>query len=132
MGKADSGRAGVAEAVEHDLMILQLEAFGSGGSELRDASLHLEHAIAAPTVEVMMMTLARQLVSWRLAGKLHRGDGPLVVERLQVPVHRRDTEPRDVLPRGFEKLAGAQGVPHLLERSPDRATLAGVSMHRGP
>jgi hypothetical protein len=91
--------------------------------------LHLEHSRALAAAEVVVVFLARGLVSRRLAWKLHDLEPPLVHESLDRTVDGRDAEARRDPYGCVEHFTRGQRTTRLEKRRPDRLTLPGLSPH---
>src|SRR5438874_10883589 len=81
--RASSPRsAASAEAVEDDLVGVELEAARQQPADPGRAGLHLEDAITAAAVEVMVVPLASELVARRRPGQLDGVQGAVLQQAL--------------------------------------------------
>lgn len=109
-------------------MALEPEAVGSHGPEVSGAPVHLVHAVAAPAMEVVVMTLPGDLVARGFAREIHGDDPSVVLKTLEIAVDRRDPETTHMGAGGVEELFGAERMPGLLEGFSNRASLTRFSL----
>jgi hypothetical protein len=93
------------------------------------AVLYFVHALALAASEVVVVLLARGLVSRRLARELHDLQPFLFHESLDRPVDRRDAEPWRTRHRCVEHLTRGQRTTRLHKHRSDRLALPGLSFH---
>src|SRR6187455_275136 len=102
MRPAQRSGAGGAEAVEHDLVVLDAEALGGELVHGRHAALEVEGAAAVAAVEVVMVLLACELEARGLAGEVDRDQEALVRKALQGPIDRGDAKAGRFAPRSLQ------------------------------
>ena len=122
--------AGAAEAVQDQFVVLQAKAAGRQTPEVPRAAVDVEDLLARPAAEVVMMALAADLVSGRLAGDLHRRDVAAPQQVLQRAIDRGDAQPAGRRSGGAKHFLRIQGPASLPERLSDRLSLRRVSLDR--
>jgi hypothetical protein len=108
---------------------LKREAVGHDGSDSLGAAINLEHLVAHPTVEMMVMFARRALVPRRLARQIDSGDRPLSHECLNRAIHSRDAELGHHGLRRHEDFLWREWAVLLLQDLADRRTLARMPLH---
>jgi hypothetical protein len=83
-------------------MVFHYEATGNQTLEVARTAIHFEHTPTGPATEVVMMALARQLITLGLSGHIHHGKVMTFGQTLQGPVDCRQPH------AGHELLGGIQ------------------------
>ncbi len=86
------GEAGVAEAVEDDFVVVDLEAGRGHGLDAVETGLELEDALACAADEVVVMALVGAFVTGGLAGDLDGNDMAFGGEGLEGAVDSGEAE----------------------------------------
>lgn len=108
-------------------MPFEVVAIGSQSGEVSRAVLDLEQSITGSTVEVVVVSLAGDLVAIGRAGKLDCTQPLCVDEGTEVTVDGGDAQSREGRTGGVEDLLGAQRSSRALEDAPNLLSLFGVS-----
>jgi hypothetical protein len=121
--------AGLTVAIEHDLVPRHPEATRRERWKARDASEHLEDLTAPAAVEMVVMVLAGDLVSSRLARQVDRDEPPLLDQTADGAVDGRDAQAWDSTLSGGQDVLGRHGPVARLEGVTDGGALAGLANH---
>lgn len=109
-------------------MILNLESSRHQSRDLRGARMNVVHTIALSTKK-MVMVMSRRLKARRLPWKMHRSHHALFRQQIQIAIHRRKIEMRDLFLRQGKQFLRQQRPPGILDGLPDRAALTGDANH---
>lgn len=96
-----------------------------------DASRDFEQAVAASTVEMVVVRLAMELIPRDFTKKFDLGEPPLVEQASDVSIDGRNAEAAHLASCSVEHLGRAQGAIGALEHATNRAALSGITFHRG-
>lgn len=108
------------------------ESSGDEPFKIGWARVYFEQPPTGIAMEVVMMALAGDLVSGRLARQFYRREPTLLRQRLQVPVHGRQAHASDFFLTKFEHLRRAQRAVMLEEDVTNGAALARVALSHSP
>jgi hypothetical protein len=120
-----------ADAVEDDLVPLEVEATGYQTADTAGTRFDLEDAVTGPTVEVVVVALAGYLVTGGGTRQLDGAEPAVVEQRLDRAVDRRDSEAGQRGPRCSEDLVGGERAAGGGEGRADGVALTGLALHGG-
>lgn len=126
-----SGRAAGASTVQHDLVIFEFEPRRCQCPDVTRATFDLENLSAGAAMEVVVVRLARDLISGRFARNLDRHEPSLFGQHLERAIDRRDAETRQIGLRAFEDFERAERAGRPGERRADGPALGGVARSWG-
>lgn len=92
-GSPGRRRAVLAAAVERQVVIFHSEALRRQARQVARAGMHVEHTLALPALEVVVMLMSHQFEPWVLAGQVHRLQLAFFDQRFEGAVDRGDAQP---------------------------------------
>jgi hypothetical protein len=127
---SDGLRCAAATApIEHELVIVELEAAGDECADPLGAAGDFEHALADAAAEVVVVLRAGGLVSGRFARQGDRDSHAFGDERLERPIHGRGSEPGHLGLGTGEDLAWRERAPLALDGADNGGALSRGSFH---
>lgn len=91
--------------------------------------MHVEHALALPALEVVVVLMSDDLEARVLARQIHRLKFAFLHQRLEVAVNGGNAQPRHRLLCGVQHFVWQQRALGLCNGIADGAPLAGVAFH---
>lgn len=110
--------AGLARAVQNDLVIVHRESGRHERFQVIRASLEFEYTPAVPAMEMMMVRLAGKFVSRRLAGNVDGNEIARFNEVAQVAIDRGDADTGRMGARFVERLLRTQRPARFFKDMP--------------
>lgn len=110
-------------------MVLEAEARRGQIAEVARALLDLEHARAGAAVEVMMVSLARDLKARRFAGQVDLHHFAFGHQRFERSIHRRDAHAAHASLGEPQHLSRGDRAVGFLNRLADCFALLGATFH---
>src|SRR5262245_33554831 len=112
-------------------MPIELEPRGREIAEVPRAAVHFEDFSTTLAVEVVMVSLARQLLARRFARDLHGLHHARIREKLERPVDGGHADAGDAALGLRENLSRAERDARFADHIADRLPLPGLSLLRG-
>ena len=110
-------------------MRLDLKSLWSEAGEVAGTSLHLEHPLARPAPEVMVMAEVCDLVARWLSGEMDGNDDAVLHHGAKSTVHCGRAQLRHGGPRRRVNLAGTQRTARRAQHCSDSGALPGSPFH---
>ena len=110
-------------------MSFDLKALGSETGKVAGTSLHLEHQLARPAPEVMVVAEVCDFVTRRLSGEMNGDDDAVVHHGAQRTVHGGRAQLRHGSPRRRVNLRGTQRTLRRAQHRGDSGALPGSPFH---
>lgn len=120
--------AGVAAAVEHDLVAFELETLGGQLGEVAGAGMNIEDPIAGAATEMVVMVFASELVAAWLARQLDLVQPAFVEQGSDVAVDGGDAEARDAVLSGGENFTRPNRTVDFGDHFADGGALASFAL----
>jgi hypothetical protein len=117
------------DAVQHDLVALELEAVRHERFQVGGTAVELEEPITRATHEVVVVCLAGHFITGRLAGKVDGDEPSLLGESLEVAVHGGNSEAGHGKAGGLQDLGRAERAAGIGKGIANGAALNGIPFH---